>query len=157
MHYQKRDYDCGPAAVRNALEALHVRKGLSGLRVLCGTSECDGTQEDGIKRAFLAYGCDVDEWSSNQRSKSLEWLQVSISHGRPIVLCVDQWEHWITVIGALNQDFVIFDPANPFNGDPRQGGAAVVKAFRLMARWEASRRVRGNCGRFYGIAASLFR
>ncbi len=148
MRRQTGDHDCGPTAVANALEWHHRRVGLSGLRDVCGTTD-DGSDEDDIKRALLAYDCGVDELAGDDPRGAHVWLLESLAAGRPALLCVDRWGHWVTAIGAAGRQIVIYDPAR------ETGGTVVLRFADLRRRWEAARRVRRAAGapavRFYAI------
>lgn len=144
MRHQLDDFDCGPTAIANAFEVHHRRIGLHGLRAL---THCDpdGADEDDLLRALLAYGCPVDVHESDTPRLARLWLVDSVQQGRPVLLCVDRWSHWVTVIGLVGSDLVIVDPA-------RETGGTFVVGFKALARrWEAARRVRRRAARFYGI------
>lgn len=148
MRRQTADHDCGPTAVANALERYGRRLGLAGLRALCGT-DVEGTDEQEVIRALLAYRCGVDEHRGESPYHAHAWLLESLVSGRPVLLCVDRWGHWVTALGACGRDVVIYDPAR------ETGGATVARWPKLRRRWEAARRVRRAGGapsvRFYGI------
>lgn len=97
-------------------------------------------------RALLAYSCGVDEHAGNDHRAAVEWVRESLAADRPVLLCVDRWEHWVTLIGATRRTFTLYDPARD------TGGAFVLRDKHLRSRWEAAKRVRGREGRFYGIA-----
>lgn len=145
MRRQTGDHDCGPTSIANAFEYHHRRVGLRGLRDLCGTTISDGTDEHAIVRALVAYGCGVDEHAGDDARAALAWVRESLEADRPVLLCVDRWEHWVTVIGAQRQ-FVIYDSG------PEHGGTFVLRDKDLRRRWEAAKRVRGRAPRFYGLA-----
>lgn len=145
MRRQVADHDCGPTAVANALEALGRRVGLAGLRALTG---CDpeGSDDEDVRRALLAYGCGVDEFASDDALAARAWLAQSLAVGSPTLLCVDRWGHWITALGALGDATVIYDPGR------ETGGATALRWKALRRRWEAARRVRRRAPRYYGVA-----
>lgn len=149
MRRQTGDHDCGPTAIANAFEVHHRRVGLRGLRDLVGTT-ADGSDESDLIRALLAYGAGVDEHAGDTARAAELWLRESLAAGRPVLLCFDRWDHWITAIGVVGNQFVVFDPAR------ETGGAFVLRFKDLRRRWEAARRVRRAAGapgvRFYGIA-----
>lgn len=134
------------------MRALRVRKGISGLRDLCGTSEVEGTDEFGIQRALLAYRFGVDVHHGESRKDALDWLTESLSAGRPVILCVDRWLHWVTLIGVLGRQFVGYDPAGwqDWRGD--YCGVFVSNFSDLAARWKAPKRARKLELPYYGIA-----
>jgi ABC-type bacteriocin/lantibiotic exporter with double-glycine peptidase domain len=145
VQHQSNEWSCGPAAVQNALLVHHKKVSQAGLRALCGTTEEDGTDEQCILRALLAYECEPDEWSGDVAREAEQWLGDSLRAGRPTILCVDRWEHWVTVIGTVGRQIVLFDPA-------RGAGASVLRWPDFRRRWEAGKRDRGRSPRFYGIA-----
>lgn len=145
MHFQTNGYSCGPAAVQNALLVHHRRVSQRSLRALCETNEVEGTDEQGVLRALLAYGYAPDEWSGDVARDAERWLLASLIAGRPVVLCVDRWEHWVTLIGAVGRQVVLYDPAR---GVER---LRVLRWSDLRKRWEAARRDRGRSPRFYGV------
>lgn len=149
MRRQTASNDCGPTAIANALEVHHRRLGLRGLRDLVGTTG-EGSDEDDLIRALLAYRCGVDVHAGDVPRAAEAWLLESLGAGRPVLICVDRWDHWITVLGRVGRQFVIYDPGI------ETGGAFVLRFKDLRPRWEAARRVRRAGGaprvRFYGIA-----
>jgi ABC-type bacteriocin/lantibiotic exporter with double-glycine peptidase domain len=146
---QTADNDCAPTAIANAFEFHHCTVGLGAVRELVGTTD-DGSDEHDVLRALLAYGCAVDEFKSDSARDSFKWVLDSVQHGRPVLLCVDRWDHWVTVIGGAGRQVTIYDPAR------ETGGTFVLRFKDLRPRWEASRKVRKRGGaprvKFYGIA-----
>lgn len=149
MRRQTADHDCGPTALANALERFGIRRGLAGLARVAGTT-LDGTDEEGLLRAALSLRCGVDVFAGAVELEARAWLMESLRAGRPVVLCLDRWDHWVTAIGACGADVVIYDPARA------TGGASVLRWRSLRRRWLAPRRARKDAGspgiRFYGIA-----
>lgn len=145
MRRQTSDNDCGPTAIANAFEVHHRRVGLRGLRELVGTTR-EGSDETDLIRALLAYGCGVDAFSGDGALQAGAWILDASAAGRPVILCVDRWDHWVTTIGAIGRQVTIYDPARD------TGGAFVLRLEDLRRRWEAAKRVRGRGPRFYGIA-----
>lgn len=145
MRRQIADYDCGPTAVANALACHGRRVGLRGLQDITGC-EPNGSDEQAVLRALLAYGCDVDAFESSSAPEARAWLRETLAAGRPALLCVDRWGHWITVIGALGAKVTVYDPSE---------GASVRQLDSLCRRWRAARRVRRQAGAFYGVAVGV--
>lgn len=152
MRRQRGDHDCGPTAIANAFEVHHRRIGIRGLRDVCGTTS-DGSDETDLIRALLAYGCGVDVHAGDSPREAHVWLLESIAAGRPAILCLDRWSHWVTAIGAAGRQVVIYDPASW--QDWRPSGTGVLRFADLRRRWEAGRRVQRAGGapgvRFYAI------
>jgi predicted double-glycine peptidase len=151
MRYQTRDYYCGPAAVQNAMFALGLKFSQDQLALLGGTSEADGTDEDGIKRMVLGIGREVDEFATDTDLAAFGWVWNNAVLGRPTVLCMDQWGHWVTVIGTLGKRVIMFDPARYRHNTDRLGTYNLPKD-RFLRRWKAAHRTAGAKPAYYGIA-----
>lgn len=149
MNFQKNESYCGPASVRNALQIYRDRISQKKLADLGGTTK-DGSDEEDIKRMILGAGYEVDEFSTDLRTAAWGWAWNSLLMGRPVVLCVDRWEHWVSLVGLVGKNVLLFDPANN-RWNVNRNGLQVVYRDTLTRRWEAAKRVRGNQDRFYGI------
>jgi ABC-type bacteriocin/lantibiotic exporter with double-glycine peptidase domain len=144
---QRDDHDCGPTALANALERFGLRRGLSAVAKACGTT-LEGSDEGDLTRGALALGCGADPFACDDPRAALTWLLASLKAGRPALLCVDRWGHWITALGACGRDVVIYDPAR------ETGGTFVLRWRSLRRRWETARRARRSDPRFYALAVS---
>lgn len=132
MRHQSRVWTCGIAAIVNALECVGITKYSQGaIRRLCHSSPEDGTDEVEIQRALLACGASVDEFSTTNRVEALRWLLDTLVLRGPVVACVDNESHWITVVGYVGGSYVVFDPAL---GE----GVKVYTSKGLLTRWRAS-------------------
>lgn len=156
MNYQSKEYYCGPAAIQNALEVHNVRVAQEKLALEGATTEEHGTPEEGMKRIILSEGFEPDEYSTDLSVSAWGWLWNSLLMGRPVVLCVDRWEHWVTAIGICGKKILVFDPART-EYNKRRNGVRSVSREKLMHRWEAAKRVRGSLDRFYGIGIGVGR
>lgn len=141
MKRQARSYWCGVASVANALEVLGIRRAQREVNRLCYVSPAAGCDEVEMKRALLANGVGVDEWHDADLNQSALWLRHCIANGMPTILCVDNDEHWVTVLGMCGESFIVFDPA-------RNTGVEVHDLVSLGARW-----INGD-GVYYGIGVS---
>jgi ABC-type bacteriocin/lantibiotic exporter with double-glycine peptidase domain len=140
---QARSYWCGVASIANALEVLGIARSQREIQRLCHVSPEAGTDEVEMKRALLANGCDVDEWHDEYfDDNSVWWVRDSVTAGNPVILCVDQSEHWVTVIGICGDRFVLFDPS-------RNAGIEVHSADTLAERWADDE------DGYYGLAISV--
>lgn len=154
MRVQNDDWSCGLAAVQNAMEVHRVAVSRRRLLSLCAANEDDGTPHDEIKRALLALGCAIDEFEHIDFAESEAWLRASLLAGRPVILCVDRWGHWITVIGIVGRQFLLFDPAGWSEWRDATNGLIIANSRALRKRWETAKRVRGRLERFYGIGVA---
>lgn len=152
MKYQQTDYYCGPAALQNALKVLRKSVTQDRIAELAGTST-DGTDEDGIKRAAIALGYGADELAEDEPNKAWARLYGSLLVGRPVVLCVDRWSHWVTAVGICGDRILVVEPGR-YAYTARENGVLVLNKDRLLRRWRAGRtRHKGqDHPRYYGIA-----
>jgi hypothetical protein len=73
-----------------------------------------GTNEIQLARAAREFECDL---VLERRSDAEDARKVLVKHLReqtPVLLCVDEWSHWITVVRAEDRRFVVVDS----NDDP---------------------------------------
>lgn len=142
--YQSYRADCGPSALGNALEALEHVRSHDELITLCGTT-ADGTTPTGLKRAIdrLRESCDLrpGEMRDSHADIALLRLGAVLAHGRPAVLLVDGWGHWVAAVGRLGDTFVVADSAHL-----RQ--VVYLPPSALAARWGHPGVTRGA---FYGL------
>lgn len=143
MNYQKRDYTCGIAAIQNALECIGVKKTQGQIMRLCHCDPDEGTPEEEMKRGLLACGASVWEIQETKSVKAFSNLHEALETHGPVILCVDAWEHWLTVIGLCGPRYVVFDPA-------RGAGIRVYDAAGLSTRWRLGRKAGGPS--FYALA-----
>jgi predicted double-glycine peptidase len=151
LRYQKTEYHCGPAAVQNALAVIGIKVSQDRLAAAAGTTEEHGTDQEGIKRAIISAGRSFDEHATDTERVAHGWLWYSLMVGRPVVLCVDRWAHWVVAVGVLGKRAVLFDPARYRHNTDRLGTFTLPKD-RLLKRWKAAHRVAGSEPAYYGIA-----
>lgn len=150
MRYQKTPYFCGPAAVQNGLFMLGAKVSQDRLALAGGTTELDGTNEEGIKRMLLSQGRGYDEIARDDDRLAWGALYGALLMGRPVVLCMDQWSHWVVAIGILGQRVVLFDPARYRHNTDRLGTFTLPRD-RLLKRWKAGHRMARDQPAYYGI------
>ncbi len=151
MRYQTKEWYCGPAAVQSCLAILGERISQDTLAAAGGTTEEHGTDEDGVKRMVLSLGRGCDQFESDTAAAAYGWLWLNCSLGRPAVLCVDQWSHWVAAIGLIGSRIVLFDPARYRQNTDRLGTFSLPRD-RLLRRWLAAHRVARTQPAYCGIA-----
>lgn len=145
MQYQRAN-GCSSASIQNALSVLGVRVGQHKIEALIGDIS-DGADEHAILNALGVLGCSVDVLESRRRADAAEWLHLAYSG--PLLLCVDDWAHWVSVVGGCADRLWLFDPARePWN--EAQNGAWPLLPKTILRRWRAS--WRSGSGVYYGIA-----
>jgi hypothetical protein len=150
--YQKREGWCGPAALQEALRVLGVRVGQAKLAKVIGACPEEGSDEHDILQALTKLGCQFSEFSTNRRNDARDWL-TNWAYTTPLLLCVDDWDHWVLVAGGCGPRLFLFDSADsPWN--KAQNGPWPLLPTTILKRWRAARRNRRAGDLFYGI--SLF-
>lgn len=165
MHSQDYPWSCGAAAVRNALEAVGVVVSEQDVRREARTvseSECPGcaatvlrkggyvappdvehtcgTPEEGIIAALEAFDCGCDEIRTDDFDEAEEELHQALQEGSPVILCVDNWEHWVVAVGSLGQTGVaVFDCSN-FKVNRMNSATYVWDSETLERKWRNSRK-----------------
>lgn len=108
IYGQPNSWQCGPFALKHALLALGTFAHEEELTRQAGSTE-EGTDEIELARAARAHGCDVGNirhgtpWAA--RRALARWL----GQGVPVLLCLDQWNHWVTAVAQDRDDVVLFD------------------------------------------------
>ncbi|MBI5471330.1 MAG: hypothetical protein HY961_03195 [Ignavibacteriae bacterium] len=74
-----------------------------------GTTSWAGTDEVMIARAARAHECNVELVRETSPLHARRELLYTLKQGSPALLCVDGWEHWITVVGAEKGYFIYLD------------------------------------------------
>ena len=128
FHKQPNDWTCGPFALKHALIALGKMVDGERLKKLAGTHWWSGTDEIGLARAARANGCDLRFERRRSPDPARRALAAELQRGTPVLLCVDDWEHWITVVGRERSGLVIIDS----NLDPV---LQIVTWPTLLRRW----------------------
>ena len=152
MKPQEKTWSCGAAALRNALRARWGHKVREGqIRALAGTSPEQGTSEDGLIAAARALGYSIVVHSSNSTTEAWDWLRGCLISGRPVILCLDAWEHWAVCFGLLGERVNVFDSSN-FKNNRKEGGIHTLDRSHLMRRWRNGRKSVAGQRRLYALA-----
>ncbi len=121
----------------------------AALRKWAATS-AEGTDERGMLRAIAHYGHRGKEYQAESGKRSWDWLRASLGRGCPTLLCVDQWNHWVTVVGRLGAELLVFDPDASDGRRKKYSGLEVYTKHELLGRWVYTEE---ECGRiYYGIS-----
>lgn len=113
---QDAQHNCGPFALRNALQALGIDRSAEELEKACGTNATNGTPTRGIlKAAAKIDGCNAVLLREGKSDVALLKLEHALRKGRPVVI---SWrsqtpgDHWVAVVGVLGERFLIADAAD---------------------------------------------
>jgi len=111
LYRQPNDYTCGPFALKHALIMLGRTVDEKEIARIAGTHWWAGTDEIKLGRAARRYDCELKFVRRKNALRARRELLLALKRGHPVILAVDNWDHWITVVGAERQKFVTIDSA----------------------------------------------
>lgn len=141
-----RTWSCGPAALVNAARAIGVRVAEGRLRALAGTTE-DGTDEHELIAAARGIGLTATAHHSKDQAAAWAFIRANVMDGRPCLICIDQWSHWVTVVGIVGDRIILADPANT-KKNQSENGIHPLSRPDLLRRWRCPKEEEP----FYAIA-----
>ena len=109
LYPQPTVYECGPFALKYALLTYGILAGEAELGRAAGTSEEKGTDEIGLGRAAQLHGCRLQVIRHNRPASARDELIRLLAAGTPTLLCVDEWDHWLTAVAAEGEEIVLLD------------------------------------------------
>ena len=105
---QPNDWSCGPFALKHALVALGQMASESEIAKHARTHWWSGTDEIRLAKAARAYGCELRYVRHRDPERARKELIAALRRG-PVLLCVDDWGHWIAVLRHHQGTFVVVD------------------------------------------------
>jgi hypothetical protein len=111
---QPNDWTCGPFALKHALVALGRAVEATDIAATAKTHWWSGTDEIRLARAAREVECDLVLERRRDAEQARKLLVKYLREGTPVLLCVDDWAHWITVVRSEGSRFVVIDS----NSDP---------------------------------------
>lgn len=128
LYPQPNDWTCGPFALKHALVTLGRLADEQHISSVAHPHWWSGTDEVRLARAANAFDCDLplirrlDEHGA--RGALIRYARTRT----PVLLCVDEWEHWVTVVRYEHQRFVLVDSRH-------EPVLHVVEWSQLRRRW----------------------
>ena len=106
MRFQSTQASCGPAALRNALLCHRIERSEAELELLTGCTAPDGTSPKGIVKALSLVAKDAPSVSPSVLSEARPDVAIlrviaALQAGHVVILCVDEFEHWVVAFGLL--------------------------------------------------------
>lgn len=129
--------NCGPASLANALAAIDIKRSQDELAVMCKTTATEGTSAKRIVAAITALGRKPLVLREKRAEVAILFLSHWLSQGRPAVLCVDSWSHWVAAIGLMGDRVLVADSAD-------NELVLSLRRQELADRW-------GGTGSYYGV------
>jgi len=128
LYPQPNKWQCGPFALKHALIMLGKVVNEKKVSEIAGSTWWSGTDEIQLARAARAYECKMKIVRENNPLHAKRELLLTLKRGRPALLCVDGWGHWITVVGAEKGRFIYLDSS-------KAPVVCVATWKRLKKRW----------------------
>lgn len=149
MRIQIFNYSCASGALRSALNCLHLSSGNfteAKLMRLCRTNR-NGTGEKRLRSAIKKLRLYCLAWNTADRDKAFEKLFNALRVGWPVILCVDKDEHWLTAIGTIGEEIIVFDPEDTY-ANLMENGLHILSKPDLLKRWKGIKK------KYYGLIVS---
>lgn len=106
---QPNSFSCGPYALKHALTMLGVIADPSRLARIAETDRAAGTDEVHLARAARAHDCALAMVRRYDAASARRTLVRTLDEGLPVLVCVDEWEHWVTIVHHARGQFVVLD------------------------------------------------
>ena len=112
IYPQPNSWLCGPFALKHALMVFGLFENEWAIARAAG-SDPGGTDERDLARAARQYDCSVRMVRVHYAEDAREELIHHLGQGMPTLLCIEQWDHWVTVMYHDGDHFVLFDSRGP--------------------------------------------
>jgi hypothetical protein len=112
LYPQPNQWQCGPFALKHALVTLGIFADEKNITKIAGTHWWHGTDEIQLSRAAKYYRCELKMFRRHDPDQARRELVSYLRRGIPSLLCIREWEHWITVVKEENGKFISLDSAD---------------------------------------------
>lgn len=109
IYPQPNIWQCGPFALKHALAMLGVLKDEREISKLAGSHWWHGTDDLQLGRAARKFDCDILMVRRHSQSHAKAELVRYLRRGIPVLLCVDEWSHWLTAVNVEQGKFILLD------------------------------------------------
>lgn len=135
MKLQKDSYSCGVYAVMNAAKCLGVNLSRRDITKFSKTTREKGTSEKGILKALEKNNLIGEEFVFGWKTNAIKFVNEIIGSGNPIILSVDNDNHWCTLIGTIGDKYILSDSENS-KANKEQNGIYLLSENDLLNRWK---------------------
>ncbi|HEY6952161.1 MAG TPA: hypothetical protein VI758_07115 [Bacteroidota bacterium] len=109
IHPQPNLWQCGPFALKHALITLGIFAEEGTITRIAATRSKYGTDDIQLRRAAKHFGCALPMIRRHDPEAARRELVAYLRRGIPILLCIDDWNHWVTVVKSENERFILLD------------------------------------------------
>jgi hypothetical protein len=112
IYKQPNRWQCGPFALKHALLVHGILVPESEISRVAGTNQY-GTDEVKLAKAARRYGCDLSTLRRLRPERARRLLVDYLRRDIPCLLCIDEWDHWVTVVKEEKGQFILLDSRDP--------------------------------------------
>ncbi len=120
--------ECGPFALKHALIVLGISADEKTITRLATTTSKNGTNDEQLKRAARHFECNVPMIRRHDHEEARKELVSYLRRGFPTLLCIHDWNHWVTVVKSENGRFILLDSRD-------KAVLTIVTWGELMSQW----------------------
>lgn len=138
MRLQSTQASCGPACLRNALLCHGIIRSEQELEQLAGTTATNGTSGAGLLKAIASIAVEHPQLAAMRISESradvaILKLLAALDAGRTVILCADDYEHWVLAFGTLGGgERIILHISDPADNEM----VVHMRPDALLKRWK---------------------
>lgn len=108
IYKQPGKWECGPFALKHALLMRGVLASEREIGRVAGTTP-EGTDETQLARAAACYGFELPTIRRLEADAARAELIRFLRRGISCLLCVNEWDHWVTVVHEERGEFIVLD------------------------------------------------
>lgn len=112
IYRQPNRWQCGPFALKHALLMHGILVPEREISRVAGTT-WRGTDEHALARAARHYGCKMSMIRRFDPEKARRELVTYLREDVPCLLCIEEWNHWVTVVREERGQFILLDSEDP--------------------------------------------
>ncbi|MGA3243252.1 MAG: hypothetical protein ABSE41_01435 [Bacteroidota bacterium] len=102
-------WQCGPFALKHALVMLGILADENKISEIAGTRWWSGTDEFQLAKAAHKFNCDMKFTRRFDPEEARQELISYLRRGIPVLLCVNEWSHWVTAVKEEKGKFILLD------------------------------------------------
>lgn len=102
-------WQCGPFALKHALIVLGIFAEEHTITRIAASRSTSGTDEEQLRRAAKHFDCDLPMIRRHNPETARKELVAFLRRGIPTLLCIDEWNHWVTAVKSEDGRFILLD------------------------------------------------
>lgn len=112
IYQQPNTWQCGPFALKHAL-LVHGIMTSEGEITRAAGATWHGADDRQLAKAARRYGCELQMVRKLDPERARRELVGYLRKGIPCLLCIDEWNHWVTVVKEEKGQFILLDSQEP--------------------------------------------